>query len=61
MEDAWGTSDVADVLFEDKISLRQILASRMIESAEVGNRDRGEICADAIAFLRANYARRWRN
>jgi hypothetical protein len=61
LDDAWRAPDVANFLFEDKLSLRHTLAKRMIEQAKLGTISRTAICADGIAYLTRNYASRWRN
>jgi hypothetical protein len=61
MDDAWVTPDVANLLFEDKLSLRQTLAKRMINQVSLGGMSRAEICADGVTYMRARYALRWRN
>ena len=61
LEDAWRDQKVENLLFEDRLSLNQTLAKRMIGRAKLGHRDAAELCAEGVAFLSESYMCRWRN
>jgi hypothetical protein len=59
MEEVLRTPAVANLLFEDRLSLRQTLARHLIKEAKLGSVQ--DLTKEGVAFMCRSYTARWRN